>query len=137
LYLSATADSIFELLGSPGIDSKKSILPSYVAWRAYSTTLFLLGSWPPEIVLKFQQRLHRLAESIPGLLKRLQILALTELYHMQDFALGLSILVKGSEEEKLRWTFNMYDLNGDGVITRDEMEDVVASVRQSLSIDSY
>jgi Ca2+-binding EF-hand superfamily protein len=47
---------------------------------------------------------------------------------MQDFALGLSILVKGSEEDKLRWTFNMYDLNGDGVITRDEMEDVVASV---------
>jgi Ca2+-binding EF-hand superfamily protein len=37
------------------------------------------------------------------------------------------VLVKGSEEEKLRWTFNMYDLNGDGVITRDEMEDVVAS----------
>jgi Ca2+-binding EF-hand superfamily protein len=48
---------------------------------------------------------------------------------MQDFALGLSILVKGSEEDKLRWTFNMYDLNGDGVITRDEMEDVVASVK--------
>ena len=51
---------------------------------------------------------------------------------MQDFALGLSVLVKGSEEEKLRWTFNMYDLNGDGVITRDEMEDVVASVSSSL-----
>ncbi len=56
---------------------------------------------------------------------------------MQDFALGLSILVKGSEEEKLRWTFNMYDLNGDGVITRDEMEDVVASVSQSLSTYSF
>ena len=51
---------------------------------------------------------------------------------MQDFALGLSVLVKGSEEEKLRWTFNMYDLNGDGVITRDEMEDVVASVSSYL-----
>ena len=51
---------------------------------------------------------------------------------MQDFALCLSVLVKGSEEEKLRWTFNMYDLNGDGVITRDEMEDVVASVSSYL-----
>ena len=51
---------------------------------------------------------------------------------MQDFALGLSVLVKGSEEETLRWTFNMYDLNGDGVITRDEMEDVVASVSSYL-----
>ena len=52
--------------------------------------------------------------------------------NVQDFALGLSVLVKGSEEEKLRWTFNMYDLNGDGVITRDEMEDVVASVSSYL-----
>ena len=27
-----------------------------------------------------------------------------------------------------RWTFDLYDLNGDGVITKDEMEDIVASV---------
>ena len=27
-----------------------------------------------------------------------------------------------------RWTFHLYDLNGDGVITKDEMEDVTASV---------
>ena len=30
-----------------------------------------------------------------------------------------------------RWTFNLYDLNGDGVITKDEMEDIIASVRTS------
>jgi hypothetical protein len=29
---------------SPRIDSKESILPAYVAWRAGTTTLFLLGS---------------------------------------------------------------------------------------------
>ena len=29
----------------------------------------------------------------------------------------------------LRWTFNLYDLNGDGVITKEEMENVTASVR--------
>ncbi|XP_023343602.1 Kv channel-interacting protein 1 [Eurytemora carolleeae] len=46
----------------------------------------------------------------------------------QDFALGLSILVKGTQEDKLRWTFDLYDLNGDGVITKDEMEDIIASV---------
>ena len=28
-----------------------------------------------------------------------------------------------------RWTFHLYDLNGDGVITKDEMEDVTASVK--------
>ena len=27
-----------------------------------------------------------------------------------------------------RWTFDLYDLNGDGVITKDEMEDIIASV---------
>ncbi len=29
---------------SPGIDSKESIPPAYVAWRAGATTLFPLGS---------------------------------------------------------------------------------------------
>ena len=37
-------DGIFKLLGSPGIDSKESISPAYVALRAGTTTLFLLGS---------------------------------------------------------------------------------------------
>ncbi len=33
----------FKLLKSPRIDSNKSIPPAYVAWRAGTTTLFLLG----------------------------------------------------------------------------------------------
>jgi hypothetical protein len=37
-------DGIFKLLRIPGIDSKESIPPVYVAWRAGTTTLFLLGS---------------------------------------------------------------------------------------------
>ncbi len=37
-------DRIFKLLRSPGIDSKVSIPPAYVAWWAGTTTLFLLGS---------------------------------------------------------------------------------------------
>jgi hypothetical protein len=39
-----TRARIFELLRSPGIDSNP---PAYVAWRAGTITLFLLGSWPP------------------------------------------------------------------------------------------
>jgi hypothetical protein len=35
---------ICKRLRSPGIDSKESIPPAYVAWRAGTTTLFLLGS---------------------------------------------------------------------------------------------
>ncbi len=35
---------IFKRLWSPGIDSKELIPPAYVAWRAGTITLFLLGS---------------------------------------------------------------------------------------------
>ncbi len=34
---------ILELLRSPRIDSKESIPPTYVAWRAGTTTLFIFG----------------------------------------------------------------------------------------------
>jgi hypothetical protein len=34
---------IFILLRIPRIDAKESITPAYVAWRAGTTTLFLLG----------------------------------------------------------------------------------------------
>jgi hypothetical protein len=37
-------DGIFKPLRSPGFDSKESIPPAYVAWRAGRTTLFVLGS---------------------------------------------------------------------------------------------
>ncbi len=37
-------DGIFKLLMNPGADSKESILPAHVVWRAGTTTLFLLGS---------------------------------------------------------------------------------------------
>ena len=35
---------IFKTLWSPGIDAKASIPPAYVAWRAGTITLFLLGA---------------------------------------------------------------------------------------------
>ncbi len=38
---------IFKLLRSTRIDSKDSIPPAYVAWRAGTTILFLLSSQPP------------------------------------------------------------------------------------------
>jgi hypothetical protein len=41
--LSARA-RIFKHLWSPGIDSKASIPPAYVAWRAGTIVLFLLGA---------------------------------------------------------------------------------------------
>lgn len=54
----------------------------------------------------------------------------------EDFALGLSVLLNGSLDQKLRWTFNLYDLNGDGVITKEEMENVTASVYELMGVDT-
>lgn len=42
--------------------------------------------------------------------------------------LGLSVLSRGTPEEKLRWTFSLYDINGDGFITKEEMKDVVTAI---------
>ncbi|KAL3278041.1 hypothetical protein HHI36_013382 [Cryptolaemus montrouzieri] len=45
-----------------------------------------------------------------------------------DFVHNLSILSRGSLDEKLRWAFTLYDINGDGCITREEMTDIVNAV---------
>ena len=36
----------------------------------------------------------------------------------QDFVIGLSILLRGSLDDKLRWTFTLYDQDRDGFISR-------------------
>ena len=45
---------------------------------------------------------------------------------------GLSTLSRGSLDEKLRWTFSLYDINGDGRITREEMTDIVSAVYELM-----
>lgn len=50
------------------------------------------------------------------------------LISFEDFVQGLSILSRGSLDEKLRWTFSLYDINGDGFITREEMTDIVSAI---------
>lgn len=50
----------------------------------------------------------------------------------EDFVQGLSLLSRGTKNEKLRWTFALYDINGDGCITRDEMSDIIIAVNQLM-----
>ncbi|KAL6043072.1 Calmodulin, partial [Balamuthia mandrillaris] len=40
---------------------------------------------------------------------------------LQEFISGLSFLCKGTPEEKLRLSFQAYDLDGNGYITKDEL----------------
>ena len=55
----------------------------------------------------------------------------------QDFLTNLSIIVTGSDEEKYNWIFDLYDLNGDGFISKEEMEDVAHSVRTRGEFDDW
>ncbi|XP_036823953.1 calsenilin isoform X4 [Oncorhynchus mykiss] len=46
----------------------------------------------------------------------------------EDFVIGLSVLLRGSETEKLQWAFNLYDINRDGCITKEEMLAIMTSI---------
>ena len=46
----------------------------------------------------------------------------------QDFVMGLSVVGRGTLHEKLQWAFSLYDINGDGKISREEMSDVLTAI---------
>ncbi|XP_043078244.1 Kv channel-interacting protein 2 isoform X3 [Puntigrus tetrazona] len=45
-----------------------------------------------------------------------------------DFVVGLSIILRGTVTERLSWAFSLYDLNKDGCITKEEMNDIMKSI---------
>ena len=47
---------------------------------------------------------------------------------VKEFVIGLSSLIRGSMHDKLLWAFRLYDINGDGFISKDEMYDIVSAV---------
>ncbi|CAK9303514.1 unnamed protein product [Gordionus sp. m RMFG-2023] len=51
----------------------------------------------------------------------------------EDFARELSAISKGSLEDKLKWAFKLYDVNGDGFISREEMTSIVTAIYELFS----
>ena len=50
------------------------------------------------------------------------------IFTFQEFVVGLSVLARGTLQEKLQWAFNLYDVNHDGIITKEEMSDIVTAI---------
>ena len=46
--------------------------------------------------------------------------------------MGLSVLSRGTLQERLQWAFNLYDINGDGLITKEEMLDIVSAIYEMM-----
>ncbi|XP_035275619.1 Kv channel-interacting protein 4-like isoform X1 [Anguilla rostrata] len=55
----------------------------------------------------------------------------------EDFVMGLSILLRGSVQEKLNWAFNLYDINKDGYVTKEEMLDIMRAIYDMMGRCTY
>ncbi|KAF0027454.1 Kv channel-interacting protein 2 isoform X2 [Scophthalmus maximus] len=55
----------------------------------------------------------------------------------EDFVFGLSIILRGTVNDRLNWAFNLYDLNKDGCITKEEMLDIMRSIYDMMGKYTY
>ncbi|XP_064626891.1 neuron-specific calcium-binding protein hippocalcin-like [Lineus longissimus] len=51
----------------------------------------------------------------------------------KEFVIGLSILTRGDLERKMRWAFDLYDLDGNGFISITEAEEIINTVYKMMS----
>ncbi|XP_066095657.1 Kv channel-interacting protein 2 isoform X4 [Saccopteryx bilineata] len=55
----------------------------------------------------------------------------------EDFVAGLSVILRGTIDDRLNWAFNLYDLNKDGCITKEEMLDIMKSIYDMMGKYTY
>uniref|UniRef100_G1P3N8 Potassium voltage-gated channel interacting protein 2 n=1 Tax=Myotis lucifugus TaxID=59463 RepID=G1P3N8_MYOLU len=57
--------------------------------------------------------------------------------NFEDFVAGLSVILRGTIDDRLNWAFNLYDLNKDGCITKEEMLDIMKSIYDMMGKYTY
>ena len=50
----------------------------------------------------------------------------------KEFICSLSVTTRGTIDEKLKWAFQIYDIDGNGFITQNEMLSIVKSVQRMV-----
>lgn len=52
--------------------------------------------------------------------------------NFEEFLSSLSLVARGSLQDKISWIFSLYDINHDGLITKQEMTEVVGAIYELL-----